>query len=204
MLNKFGLCSHKSKTIINAFDRCLEILDQYLTHNGVDFAAEKSAKFEMREQQRTQREEKYINTTHSGERCNVVESFIRTLFTDLDSNFQRISPSYFSTFFPSSSTPSISTNSTSPFETEISTLPFATNRRLFITDNSSSINKHTIGLAPIKSQVGDHICILYGCSVPVVLREENGVFTFVGEAYAHGLMDGEAVSKVEEGLWSEK
>jgi hypothetical protein len=43
----------------------------------------------------------------------------------------------------------------------------------------------------------DIICILYGCSVPVVLRQqkgENGCFyQLVGEYYVHGMMDGGAV-----------
>jgi hypothetical protein len=46
---------------------------------------------------------------------------------------------------------------------------------------------------------GDIICILFGCSVPIVLREyrtENDhYFEFIGEAYIHGMMDGEAVAK---------
>ncbi|CAM1509732.1 Fc.00g000670.m01.CDS01 [Cosmosporella sp. VM-42] len=45
---------------------------------------------------------------------------------------------------------------------------------------------------------GDTICVLYGCSVPVVLREVDDHHVFVGEAYAHGLMDGQAVKQVQE------
>ena len=55
------------------------------------------------------------------------------------------------------------------------------------------------GLAPTKSQVGDLIVILYGCSVPVLLREfktkRDHYFELVGEAYVHGMMDGEAFSR---------
>jgi hypothetical protein len=53
------------------------------------------------------------------------------------------------------------------------------------------------GLAPTKSLVGDYICILFGCSVPVILRksEDGKSYLFVGEAYIHGMMDGEAVPK---------
>ncbi|CZR63077.1 uncharacterized protein PAC_12974 [Phialocephala subalpina] len=55
-----------------------------------------------------------------------------------------------------------------------------------------------VGLAPMAAQVGDVICILYGCSVPVVLRPMQGVgntewWCVVGECYVHGVMDGEAV-----------
>jgi hypothetical protein len=43
---------------------------------------------------------------------------------------------------------------------------------------------------------------MFGCSVPIVLREyehENGAgshFEFVGECYVHGMMDGEAMDQV--------
>jgi hypothetical protein len=60
-------------------------------------------------------------------------------------------------------------------------------------------NKIFVGLAPRHGRFGDKICILYGCSVPVVLREHSGAgpgsppyWRLIGEAYAHGFMDGEA------------
>ena len=65
-------------------------------------------------------------------------------------------------------------------------------RRLIITEND------LLGLAPEMSKKHDLICILYGCSVPVVLREmvdpvtDEEYFTFIGECYVHGIMDGEA------------
>ena len=64
-----------------------------------------------------------------------------------------------------------------------------------------SSQEDLFGLAPTNAQAGDYICILFGCSVPVILRKcppgtEGKIFyTFVGEAYVHGMMDGEAVSK---------
>lgn len=54
-----------------------------------------------------------------------------------------------------------------------------------------------IGLAPEDSQVGDMICVLYGCSVPVVLRlwKENSKprYRIIGECYVEGIMDGQAM-----------
>jgi hypothetical protein len=57
-----------------------------------------------------------------------------------------------------------------------------------------------IGLAPKPAQVGDLICILFGCcTVPIVLRhceDKKGAvyFQLVGESYMHGIMDEEAVA----------
>ena len=59
-----------------------------------------------------------------------------------------------------------------------------------------------LGLAPPETDMDDIVCILFGCSVPVVLRPDRQafdprleVYNVVGEAYIHGMMDGEAVQK---------
>ncbi|KAF2267331.1 hypothetical protein CC78DRAFT_614271 [Lojkania enalia] len=55
------------------------------------------------------------------------------------------------------------------------------------------------GLAPEGTKEGDYVCILFGCSVPVVLSKVRELpqnlkmYELVGEAYVHGKMDGEAV-----------
>ena len=51
-----------------------------------------------------------------------------------------------------------------------------------------------------EAQLGDLVCVLFGCSVPVVLRKRIGEeYQFVGECYIHGLMDGEAIRAWKEG-----
>jgi len=63
------------------------------------------------------------------------------------------------------------------------------NRRFFEGDDGR------LGLAPPSAMTGDVIAILFGCNVPVVLREVNkGKYEVIGECYVHGLMDGEAIS----------
>ena len=49
-----------------------------------------------------------------------------------------------------------------------------------------------IGLCPRNAEKGDYICILFGCSVPVLLRKHDHGFMLVGETYVHGKMYGEA------------
>jgi hypothetical protein len=75
---------------------------------------------------------------------------------------------------------------------------YATNRRFFITEQGQ------IGLAPKEARRGDTICVLFGCSVPVVLREKQDIFTFVGECYVDGLMHGEAVDLADQGKLEKK
>ncbi|KAM5511694.1 ankyrin and het domain protein [Fusarium oxysporum f. sp. phaseoli] len=63
------------------------------------------------------------------------------------------------------------------------------------TENPASQDSDTLlGLCPPETKDGDFICILYGCSVPVVLRKtQEGQMILIGEAYVHGKMDGEAM-----------
>jgi Heterokaryon incompatibility protein (HET) len=57
-----------------------------------------------------------------------------------------------------------------------------------------------IGLAPKRTVKGDMICVLLGCSFPVILRKQSDHFILIGAAYVHGYMDGKAM----EGLISGK
>lgn len=66
------------------------------------------------------------------------------------------------------------------------------------------------GLAPRDSKVGDIVCIVYSAEVPYIFREpepENADApgSFVGEAYVHGIMQGEYLetAKVDDftGFW---
>ncbi|KAN0077633.1 Heterokaryon incompatibility protein (HET) domain containing protein [Elaphomyces granulatus] len=54
------------------------------------------------------------------------------------------------------------------------------------------------GLCSSKAEPNDIVCILFGCSVPVVLRvrdkKDGGGYLFVEEAYIYGKMDGEAIT----------
>ncbi|RYO95986.1 hypothetical protein DL765_011724 [Monosporascus sp. GIB2] len=49
------------------------------------------------------------------------------------------------------------------------------------------------GLAPRETDEGDFVCILDGCSVPVMLRDNRDHWTLVGECFVYGIMDGEAI-----------
>lgn len=67
-------------------------------------------------------------------------------------------------------------------------------RRLLVTDMGH------LGLCPSQTQKGDVVCILLGCSVPVVLRKvqnrqnvDRPTFKLVGECYLDGFMNGEGL-----------
>lgn len=75
----------------------------------------------------------------------------------------------------------------------------ARNRKCFRSYHSSR-DLNPVGLAPPNAELGDLICVLFGCSVPVVLRpsvqeSQQGYYTFIGECYVDGMMNGEVVSR---------
>lgn len=69
----------------------------------------------------------------------------------------------------------------------------ASPRRLLVTSQGY------VGIAPKQAQKGDLICVLFGCSVPVVLRpcqtpsapDAAPIYEVVGECYVDGFMEGE-------------
>lgn len=50
-----------------------------------------------------------------------------------------------------------------------------------------------MGLAPVGSMPGDAICVVQGCSIPLVMRPKGDHWILIGESYVHGIMDGEAM-----------
>ena len=65
-----------------------------------------------------------------------------------------------------------------------------------------SQQERLFGLGPRGTQIGDIICVLFGCSVPVILRPQIDPpsskimhYEVVGESYIYGMMDGEAISQ---------
>jgi hypothetical protein len=61
-------------------------------------------------------------------------------------------------------------------------------RRFFVSSSGRP------GLAPDATDVGDMICILFGCRVPVILRPIDDHFVILGAAYVDGLMQGAALN----------
>ncbi|KAL8730911.1 MAG: hypothetical protein Q9181_004494 [Wetmoreana brouardii] len=75
--------------------------------------------------------------------------------------------------------------------------------RVFVTTQQKEHFGEHFGLAPQGTRVGDLLCILLGCSVPVILRdcrsERDAMkrYQLIGETYIYGLMDGEALETAD-------
>ncbi|KAF2803303.1 uncharacterized protein BDZ99DRAFT_170585 [Mytilinidion resinicola] len=64
--------------------------------------------------------------------------------------------------------------------------------RFFVTE------KGYLGLGPPDAAPGQEVVILLGFHMPFVMsKNEDGSYELVGEAYVHGIMDGEAVPGAE-------
>jgi hypothetical protein len=50
----------------------------------------------------------------------------------------------------------------------------------------------SFALCPPETRLDDTVAILYGCSVPVVLRKVRSYYKLIGECFVYGRMDGEA------------
>ena len=64
-----------------------------------------------------------------------------------------------------------------------------------------------VGMAPSRAVKGDVLAVLFGCSVPVLLRprnQERTSYAFIGECYVHGYMNGEAIQELNSGMRQEE
>jgi hypothetical protein len=85
------------------------------------------------------------------------------------------------------------------FDTSVLTGSY--DRRFFISE------KGYIGLAPSNAAPGDKIAVLFGGTVPYILRRNEPesaetsetTWTFLGDSYVHGIMDGEVIESLERG-----
>jgi hypothetical protein len=57
-----------------------------------------------------------------------------------------------------------------------------------------------IGIAHNVVKVRDKITLSYDSTVPIVLREEEGLFLLMGHCYLYGLMDGEGLLEARKQL----
>ncbi|KAF2759866.1 hypothetical protein EJ05DRAFT_499059 [Pseudovirgaria hyperparasitica] len=74
-------------------------------------------------------------------------------------------------------------------------------RRLILATSNSG--PELLGLAPEDCEEGDLICILRGCSVPIILRkkdlpDQSDCYEVIGPCYVHGIMQGEAVEMLKD------
>jgi hypothetical protein len=146
-----------------------------------------------------------------GNQFNVPEEFWRTLVADRGPN-GTITPSWYARAFRYclqhlTPTGDINTNRLISLQEDESSLgvSFLNRVQSVIWNRKFLVSKENgwFGLGPMATVETDIICVLYGCSVPVILRPmrtEDGkeYFLLVGECYVHGIMDGEIIEAADE------
>jgi hypothetical protein len=66
-------------------------------------------------------------------------------------------------------------------------------RDLFVTENGD------LGMAQDSILRGDLVCILFGCSIPIILRKVDGHFIYISDACVVGYMYGKGIEELETG-----
>lgn len=71
---------------------------------------------------------------------------------------------------------------------------------------SLATTKHEyMGFAQPGVEVGDVVCIIFGCDVPMVARRvEHDRLLMIGQGRFYGMMDGELMDKLEEGAFEKQ
>lgn len=59
-------------------------------------------------------------------------------------------------------------------------------------------------MVPQLSKPGDLICVMFGGRFPLVLRPVDGGYHLIGDAYVHGIMNGESLQDYEKGVYSKR
>jgi len=58
-------------------------------------------------------------------------------------------------------------------------------RRFFVSENGK------FGWVPLRTEVGDQVCVFRGMRIPVIMRPRGDRWEFIGACYVQGSMDGE-------------
>jgi hypothetical protein len=97
--------------------------------------------------------------------------------------------------FPSNATANTDSDDADVFLSRFKDTVKKKSRRMMVT-----VEGH-VGMAPCRARLGDAVVVLFGCSIPLVLRRvgTREAWQVVGEAYVHGYMNGEVNRLVRRG-----
>ena len=124
--------------------------------------------------------------------CTRIEAFWRTVIADEmnESRAPREAEQLFNVWSGRTAAPEGDLYFTEPF---VSAVFKASTKRKFCISQ-----KNYMALAPARTRKGDLICVVYGSQTPLIIREHNDYYSFVGACYVHGIMDGESMQEQEQ------
>jgi hypothetical protein len=62
-----------------------------------------------------------------------------------------------------------------------------------------STKRGYMGLAPLRAQKGDLVCIVHGCDVPLIIRRQEDRYVVIGDTYIYGMMNEEVIQDAQDG-----
>ena len=74
------------------------------------------------------------------------------------------------------------------------------NRKFLLCGDAQNDSERLLGLGPRSTAPDDVVCVLFGCSVPVILRKVEDIYdkySLVGECFVYDRMDGEALASLD-------
>jgi len=122
----------------------------------------------------------------------VMSSFCRTLVADQDDRGERAAADFWKPYCSNETLQTLPSRLAQVYAEEASGF----SPRVFRVCSGRAMlqtSKGHIGLAGEACRAGDVVSILFGAGVPFILRRAGQEFVLIGEAYVHGIMDGEAM-----------
>ncbi|KAK7948423.1 uncharacterized protein PG986_009309 [Apiospora aurea] len=122
-------------------------------------------------------------------------ALFRTITADRTPASPRIDPEYGQKYFSRFNKASLPNDTINMFTSQEFWGPISGSLKAIITGKVLFVSSTGyLGLTEEGCCSGDTICVFMGGEVPFVMREKScGLFYFHGEAYVHGIMDGEAL-----------
>jgi hypothetical protein len=74
-------------------------------------------------------------------------------------------------------------------EPGVSDLPLSSERTFLFTADGH------IGVGSYQMELGDEVCVIFGCEVLCIIRPMGDHYRLIGECYVHGYMHGEAIDR---------
>jgi hypothetical protein len=132
----------------------------------------------------------------------VLDAFIHTLLLGRTSFRERLTAEYLAELINMDSLIAFSESKETEYLDKVcQAFKEGSKRRKFLVTKKGSI-----GSTPQTAEEGDILCILFGCSVPVILRklQNEEFYEFIGECYLHGFMEAEAIALQIQGVLKEQ
>jgi hypothetical protein len=135
--------------------------------------------------------------------CKTLTGNVQTLHDGTPTNYSKIIEVYKAYLEDSARGGQAGVRDNNPDETNTPAIlrPFITAaREVCCTRKFCLTAKGYVGQVPSEALSGDRICIILGEKVPFIIRHEGTSWRLIGAAYVHGIMQGEGLQHLDDGI----